>query len=180
MSSMTTTAVLLLLTSSACGHTRGSVPGGAKEGAAQTTVELSTVEGVALKGQATLEEVQDGVRITLKVNDGTPGLRGVHIHEIGDCSDIAGKSMGEHFSPDPSEHGLPSEANHHFGDLGNIAIDDSGKGALEIVVARASLRQSDAYSLLGRAVVMHAGQDTGEGPSGESGAPMACAVIAQR
>ncbi len=166
--------------SGACSHARGDRPLGARQALGEADIELSTVQGVMLTGRVTLEEVKDGVRIRLEVNDGVPGLHGVHIHELGDCSDIAGKSMGEHFAPDAAEHGLPSEPEHHFGDLGNIVIDDSGQGELEIIVPRASLAASDRYSLLGRAVVMHEGKDTGEGPSGESGAPIACAVIERR
>jgi superoxide dismutase, Cu-Zn family len=143
----------------------------------EAEAELATVEGLELKGQAKLKEVKDGVRITLKVKDAVPGQRGVHIHEIGDCSDIAGKSMGSHFAPDAAEHGLPSEPEHHFGDLGNISIQESGKGELDIIVPRANLRPDDRHSLLGRAVVIHEQKDTGEGESGQSGAPMACAVI---
>ncbi len=180
MNSLHMTAILLLVMSGACSHARGDRSLGAREASGNTKIELSTVQGVALTGHGALEEVKDGVRITLKVNDGVPGLRGVHIHEIGDCSDIAGKSMGEHFAPDAAEHGLPSEAEHHFGDLGNISIEDNGQGELEIIVARANLGASDRYSLLGRALVMHEGRDTGAGPSGESGAPIACAVIARK
>lgn len=164
----------------ACGHSSQQARAGqdvphAKQREAE--VELATVDGLELKGHAKLKEVKDGVRITLKVKNGVPGQRGVHIHEIGDCSDIAGKSMGSHFAPDAAEHGLPSEPEHHFGDLGNISIQESGKGELDIIVPRANLRQNDAHSLLGRAVVMHEQKDTGEGESGQSGAPVACAVI---
>lgn len=170
-------ALGMVLMLPACSHSRPPTEN-AQGATREAEVELATVEGVELSGHAKLKEVKQGVRITLKVKDGVPGQRGVHIHEIGDCSDIAGKSMGAHFAPDVQEHGLPSEPEHHFGDLGNISIQDNGKGELDIIVPKATLAPSDPYSLVGRAVVMHEQRDTGEGESGQSGAPIACAVIA--
>jgi Cu-Zn family superoxide dismutase len=146
--------------------------------ARKAEAELKTVEGVSLDGEATLREVGNGVQITLKVEDAKPGKRGVHIHERGDCSNIAGKSMGEHFSPDKqTSHGLPTQREHHFGDLGNISVAGTGKGQLDIIVPGANLLQSDTRSLLGKAVVIHEREDVGAGPTGESGSPIACAII---
>ncbi len=160
-----------------CAHAR-QAQGAQSAADREVETKLSTVDGIELEGHAKLEEVKEGVRVTLKVKNGVPGQRGVHIHEVGDCSDIAGKSMGSHFAPDNAEHGLPHEPEHHFGDLGNISIQDSGKGQLDIIVPKANLRPNDPHSLLGRAVVMHEQKDTGDGTSGQSGAPIACAVIA--
>jgi len=88
-----------------------------------------------------------------------------------------GKSMGEHYAGESPQHGLPTEPEHHLGDLGNIEIGQNGEGNLVIVVPGANLDSGSERSFVGRAIVVHESRDLGTGPSGESGAPIACAVI---
>jgi Cu-Zn family superoxide dismutase len=109
-------------------------------------------------------------------------MKGVHIHEKGDCSDIAGKSMGSHFAPEGDKHALPSEEAEdvrHLGDLGNLEVGQDGKGRLEATIAGATLKSGDRMSFLGKALVVHSGQDSGKArqPAGASGTPMGCGVI---
>jgi Cu-Zn family superoxide dismutase len=142
--------------------------------------ELTTAEGAKLEGKATFTQEPDGVRVVLELDDAPPGPKGVHVHMKGDCSDIKGESMGPHFAPNVEQHGLPSEGEaRHLGDLGNIVVEDDGDGRLEIKVPAATLKPDDTASFLGRALVVHTGEDTGSAvqPSGGSGAPMACGVI---
>lgn len=109
-----------------------------------------------------------------------PGIHGVHVHELGDCSDIAGKSMGSHFAPDRHPHALPSEADaRHLGDLGNLEVDQVGNGMLSIALDGANMKSDDTHSLIGRSFVVHSGEDSGQSkqPAGESGQPIACGVI---
>lgn len=134
-------------------------------------------EGVDLKGEAQLQESGHGLRIDVEIRSAPLGLKGIHVHEKGDCSDIRGKSMGPHFSPGSEAHGLPEARTKHLGDLGNIKVDASGNGELEIVVPHANLKPGDTHSFLGRAIVIHTSQDVGTGDSGESGDPIACAII---
>jgi len=140
-------------------------------------VELETAPNVELEGQARLDQEDGAVRVVLEVDEAAPGRHGVHVHEKGDCSDIPGKSMGEHFAPRGHEHGLPTDPQRPPGDLGNIDIDASGEGTLEITVENATLKPGDAMSFSGKALVIHEGADTREGPSGEAGTPIACGVI---
>ncbi len=130
-----------------------------------------------LDGDAEFEEIAGGVKITVEVEDAPPGMKGVHIHEKGDCSNIEGKSMGEHFSPMNQKHGMPTAGEHHLGDLGNIDIKKDGDGKLEITVMGANLTEGDPMSFLGKAIVIHQGRDVGSQPSGGTGKPMACGVI---
>lgn len=139
--------------------------------------DFKVVDGVELKGEAKLEEFAEGVRLKVKVAKAVPGVRGIHIHERGDCSDIVGKSMGEHFAPTGHKHGLPGQKERHFGDLGNITVAQDGTGILDITVPEANLRGEDRLSLLNKSVVIHQSEDVGKGPSGSSGTPVACAVI---
>lgn len=146
----------------------------------QAEAQLTAASGATIQGNATFTAEPGGVRVILEIDAAPPGKKGVHVHERGDCSDIAGKSMGPHFAPKLEQHALPSEGvQRHLGDLGNIEVDASGKGRLEIKVVDASLGSDTATSFLGRAIVVHAGEDAGSlaQPAGGSGAPMACGVI---
>jgi Cu-Zn family superoxide dismutase len=139
--------------------------------------DLKAAPGAKIDGEAKFEEVPEGVRVVVEVENAPPGRKGVHIHEKGDCSDIKGMSMGQHLAPMGESHGLPGAAQHHLGDLGNITIAKDGKGKLEIVAPKANLKPGDKLSFLGKAIVVHAGEDTGTGTSGNSGEPIACGVI---
>jgi superoxide dismutase, Cu-Zn family len=110
------------------------------------------------------------------VEDAQPGRRGVHVHERGDCSDIPGKSMGSHFAPQGHEHALPGTPQRHLGDLGNIEVTGDGNGILQIKIDNATL-DDGPNSFVGKALVIHEKEDVGTGPSGDSGSPIACAII---
>ncbi|MCA9627493.1 MAG: superoxide dismutase family protein [Myxococcales bacterium] len=143
----------------------------------EANATFASVPKMNLSGEAELEKVASGVQIEIEVEGAPSGKKAVHIHEKSDCSDIAGKSMGGHFAPKGSEHGFPTDPEHHLGDLGNMTVDDDGDGKLEIIVARANLKPGDPMSLVGKAVVIHEAEDDGEGKSGHAGTPIACAPI---
>lgn len=130
-----------------------------------------------LSGAAKLEETATGVKFVIDVESAPTGKKGMHVHEKGDCSDIPGKSMGEHFAPSAKSHGLPPNPSRHLGDLGNIQIEKDGKAHFEFTASGANLKENDPMSFLGRAIVIHESDDKGGQPSGDSGKPMACAVI---
>jgi Cu-Zn family superoxide dismutase len=137
--------------------------------------EFKAIDTVKLDGKARFTELADGVQINVEVEDAPPGKKGIHVHEKGDCSDIVGKSMKEHVQGDGHRHGLPTSSERHLGDLGNIEIDREGNGKLDITVKTANLRGAeDPKSFLGRAIVIHSGEDTEKDPGGP---PIACAVI---
>jgi Cu-Zn family superoxide dismutase len=163
------------------GMTGSAPPPASMEGESpkEAKAEFKTVKGMKLSGEAKFEQVPGGLRITVEVDDAPPGMKGVHIHQKGDCSDIEGKSMGEHFAPMSKKHGLPSASEHHLGDLGNIQIEKDGEGKLEITVMGANLEKGDPMSFLGKAIVIHQGRDVGTQPSGGSGKPLACGVIVE-
>lgn len=148
-----------------------------EEGRLEAEGKFAAAPGVSLKGEADLKEVAGGVRIEVEVQNAPPGPKGIHIHQKGDCSDIPGESMGEHYAPIPSAHGLPSSPQHHLGDLGNIEVKKDGDGELKITVPAANLHPGAENSFLGKALVIHEGPDRGVGPSGKAGQPIACAVI---
>ncbi|OCH92835.1 copper/zinc binding superoxide dismutase [Obba rivulosa] len=108
-------------------------------------------------------------------------LRGFHIHAQGDLS--AGcVSAGPHFNPFGHTHGAPSDAARHVGDLGNIAGNKDGVAKFTIEDSLVSL--NGPLSVVGRAIVLHAGtDDLGKGgdeeslKTGNAGARAACGVI---
>lgn len=166
------------------GATTPPVPAPADAGVGGDTRRLNAVfraaEGRSEAGEATFEETAGGVRVVASVRGAQPGPKGIHVHEKADCSAIADSSMGGHFAPDGNDHGLPGEPGpRHLGDLGNIDIGEDGSGRHEIEIAGANLREGDAHSFNGRALVLHAGRDQGAArqPSGDSGEPVACAPI---
>ena len=154
---------------------------GGEQSRRQAAAKIQSAAGTKLAGDARLVEEDGAVTITVEVADAPPGSKGIHIHERGDCSDPKGKSMGEHFAPNHKEHGFPTQGgSHHLGDLGNISIGPDGKGQLEIKVAAANLRPGDPMSFVGKAIIIHEGEDTGAQPSGGAGDPIACGAIEQK
>ena len=156
-------------------ETRTAAPAASDDPGA--AAQFATAEGISLMGAAELYEVPGGVRIDVVINDAKPGTHAIHIHETDDCSDIPGKSMGDHFNPHNVKHGLPTEATRHLGDLGNIVIRDDGTATMDVVTAGGSLREGDPETLIGRAIVIHENPDVGAQPAGDAGKPIACAPI---
>jgi Cu-Zn family superoxide dismutase len=131
-------------------------------------------------GQATLLETRGGVRILIDVTGLPPGIKGVHIHEVGRCDPPAFDSAGAHFNPTKVEHGSSNPRGPHAGDLPNITVEADGRGHLEVTARRVTL-QTGPTSLVdadGSAVVVHErADDLRTDPSGDSGARIACGVV---
>ena len=101
---------------------------------------------------------------------------GFHIHKNGNLENSC-KSAGSHFNPFNKIHGNPEESTKHVGDLGNIKGDDFGIGRL---VEFFDFSLSGEFSVVGRSVVLHEGEDDlglSGNSSGNSGARIACCVI---
>lgn len=144
------------------------------------SARLQAAEGQNIAGTIKFDDTGTSVRAVATLQNAPPGIHGVHIHEQGDCSDIEGKSMGGHFAPNQHPHALPYETDaRHLGDLGNIEVDQVGNGTLSIAIVGANMKPNDPHSLIGRAFVVHSGEDSGQAkqPAGESGQPIACGVI---
>jgi len=103
---------------------------------------------------------------------------GLHIHEKGDCSAPDAMSAGGHFNPQGKPHGQPGSAEHHAGDLPALKADKSGRAHVQVDVSGITLKPGPT-SIIGRAVVVHADPDDYKTqPTGNSGARIACGVIA--
>ncbi|KAF8271951.1 superoxide dismutase [Lactarius quietus] len=110
--------------------------------------------------------------------------RGFHIHQLGDITNGC-ISTGSHFNPLGKSHGAPTASERHVGDLGNIHSDDTGTARFTLTDNLISL--NGPRSILGRAVVVHAGtDDLGLGgdeeslKTGNAGARAACGIIGRR
>ncbi|KIJ64510.1 hypothetical protein HYDPIDRAFT_28450 [Hydnomerulius pinastri MD-312] len=135
-------------------------------------------------GTVTFEQTSKGGPVTITgdiLNLDPSSKRGFHIHGLGDLSDGC-MSTGSHFNPFGNTHGAPSDSVRHVGDLGNIVSDEYGTASLSFTDDIISL--NGPLSIVGRAVVVHAGtDDLGRGDNedslktGNAGGRAACGVI---
>ncbi|XP_006899334.1 PREDICTED: extracellular superoxide dismutase [Cu-Zn] [Elephantulus edwardii] len=107
-------------------------------------------------------------------DDANGSSRAIHVHQFGDVSQGCG-ATGPHYNPLGVQHP------QHPGDFGNFLVRDG-----HLWKYRAGLAASLAgpHSILGRAVVVHAGEDDlGRGgnqasvENGNAGARLACCVV---
>ncbi|NP_001037084.1 superoxide dismutase [Cu-Zn] [Bombyx mori] len=128
------------------------------------------------------QDEKSPVVVSGEVQGLTKGKHGFHVHEFGDNTNGC-TSAGAHFNPEKQDHGGPSSAVRHVGDLGNIeAIEDSGVTKVSIQDSQISLHGPN--SIIGRTLVVHADpDDLGLGghelskTTGNAGGRIACGVI---
>jgi len=131
-------------------------------------------------GQAFFSEKSGKVKVEISVTGVEPGPTAVHLHSIGDCSSEDAMSSGGHWNPTKDKHGKWGESQFHSGDIGNINIDESGKGVLILIDQhnRWSIGEPAETNVIGRAVVVHQGRDDMVSqPSGAAGKRAGCGPI---
>ncbi|MBB5610920.1 MULTISPECIES: superoxide dismutase family protein [unclassified Janthinobacterium] len=132
-------------------------------------------------GSVHFEQKDGRVWVTASIGGLSPGRHGFHIHEKGDCSSPDALSAGGHFNPTGTQHGNPASGAHHDGDFGNLEADMNGSAELKtsFPVSQISLDKGAANSIIGRGLIVHASEDDFRTqPTGNSGARLACGVIA--
>jgi superoxide dismutase, Cu-Zn family len=133
-------------------------------------------------GTAKLTSAGQGIKVSVKVSQLTPGEHGIHIHAVGKCEAPGFTTAGGHFNPTNSHHGIHNaQAPHpHAGDLPNLVVAKNGTGNATFTIEGATLGEG-ANSLFhegGTAIVIHAkADDLMSDPSGNSGDRIACGVI---
>lgn len=137
---------------------------------------LNPTQGNTVTGTVTFSKEGEGIRIVADVKGLTKGKHGIHIHEFGDCSSPDGNSAGGHFNPHTKDHGAPDVENRHSGDMGNIEVDETGRGRLEYVDK--TMKLDGSSSIVGKSVIVHANEDDLKTqPTGNAGGRIACGVI---
>ena len=147
------------------------------ETVSKAVCQVRPTKGNKCRGVVVFQETKDGrVRVMVRIRGLNPGKKhAIHIHQFGDCRDLAGKSAGGHYNPEEKPHGLPPAAERHAGDLGNLEANDDGFAKYTIVVDNISIAGKNA--IIGRAIVVHALPDDGGQPTGNAGARIGCGVI---
>lgn len=148
------------------------------------TVEalVSPIGDGTVEGRVVFTALDDALEIRYALDGLGAGPHGFHVHRIGDCgpdsTGTPGGAAGPHFNPLESPHGAPDAdpADRHAGDLGNIQAGPDGRA--EGVVVDSVLSLDGPTSVMGRALVVHGGEDDlASQPSGDAGARVGCGVI---
>jgi Cu-Zn family superoxide dismutase len=164
---------ILLLGAGACATTPEA------DGGASAAIRDSSGKVVA---KAALHEAGGSIRVHVEAAGLAAGTYGTHLHTTGLCEPPAFASAGAHWNPTARQHGAENPQGSHLGDLPNLVVDASGKGKVDYEIRGGSLAGA-ANPLLdgdGAAIVVHAqGDDYRTDPSGNSGARVACGVIAR-
>jgi Cu-Zn family superoxide dismutase len=149
-------------------------------GEPKALAKLEPTKGNLAAGSVEFTERGGKVYVTGTVTGLAPGREhGFHIHEKGDCSSGDGMSAGGHFNPDSKPHG-PQGSPHHSGDMVNLTADAAGAATVGAVLDDATIAPGPK-SIVGRALIVHKDPDDYRTqPTGNSGARIACGVIAAR
>jgi Cu-Zn family superoxide dismutase len=150
----------------------------APQGPLRATAGLKPTQGNKTFGEADFEQVGDRVKVVIFVQGLTPDREhGVHIHEGGDCSGD-GTKAGGHFNPFGKPHGRPGTADRHAGDLPSLKANKQGRASITVEVDLISVTPGPG-SIICRSVIVHADPDDFRTqPTGNTGARIACGVIA--
>jgi Cu-Zn family superoxide dismutase len=147
----------------------------------RATASLRNAQGQAI-GDVSAARAGNVVRIHLTVRGAAPGTHGVHLHQTGRCDPPDFTSAGPHWNPTSHQHGRLNPMGPHLGDLPNLVVGANGRGRLDFAVPVPTGTATGANPLLdadGTAVVIHAAaDDLRTDPSGNSGARIACGVLA--
>lgn len=126
---------------------------------------------------------QDG-KVKLTVTLSIPALKNksvaVHIHEMADCGDM-GKGAHGHWNPTNQQHGKWGSGNFHLGDIGNVSLDSTGKGTLQMETDLWTIGGDVKTDVLNHSIIVHSGMDDfTTQPTGNAGSRIGCGVITKQ
>lgn len=149
-----------------------------EEGGPRATATMRPASGTQVHGEITFTQVgANRVRVAGELVGHTPGPKGFHIHEKGDCSAPDAMSAGGHFNPTNAKHGS-SPTTGHAGDMGNVTFNETGKAIVNMVLNGLTVSKDAPNGVIGRAVVVHMDpDDLKTEPTGNAGGRAACGVI---
>lgn len=144
----------------------------------RATAQLKPTKGNKTFGEATFEQLNGKVRVTVFVSGLKPGQEhGLHIHEVGDCSAPDAMSAKGHFDPLGKPHGHPKSTQRHAGDLPALKANKAGRAKVVADMDIITVAPGPT-SIVGRGLIVHAGPDDYKTqPTGNAGARLACGVI---
>ena len=146
--------------------------------AGRASATLRDAQGQEL-GTLALRRTAQGILVEGRVSGLPEGQHGIHLHAVGRCEPPF-ESAGPHWNPANRQHGAQNPRGPHAGDLPNLSA--TGDGIADVRGTTPGGRLSGNGGLLdadGAAVVVHASADDNRtDPSGNSGARIACTVIA--
>jgi Cu-Zn family superoxide dismutase len=146
-------------------------------GGPAASAELRDSAGLS-KGRAMLRVKNGGVWLRVKASGLAPGVHGIHIHAVGRCDPPDFASAGAHWNPAGRQHGRDNPQGMHQGDLPNLTVGATGRDWIEVPVAGAT-STAGLLDADGASIVIHAAPDDYRtDPSGNSGARIACGVLA--
>jgi Cu-Zn family superoxide dismutase len=141
--------------------------------AVHATATLVDTTGTVVGTARFVEDAAGLLHVNVKVNGLTPGLHGIHIHQVGSCTPPF-TAAGAHHNPLGAAHGA------HAGDLPNLVVNGARRGRLNASTEDATLSPGplSVFDLDGSALIIHAAPDDFvTQPTGNSGARVACGVI---
>ena len=141
---------------------------------------LAPTTGNTVGGTVSFTKQSTGVRVAGEVRGLTPNTEhGFHVHDKGDCASGDGMSTGGHFNPTAQAHGAHDHSVHHAGDLASLKADANGVARFSYTSTSITVGEG-ATDVIGRGLIVHRDADDFKTqPTGNSGARVACAVIAK-
>ncbi|MEO8848075.1 MAG: superoxide dismutase family protein [Casimicrobiaceae bacterium] len=152
----------------------------AKPRSAEAFALLVPTPGNGANGMVRFTQEGDRLLVMADVHNLAPGsVHGFHLHATGDCSGPDASGAGGHFNPDGAPHG-PQGSVHHAGDMPSLKADDNGVARATLVL-RGLTVSAGPHSIVGKALIVHRdADDYTTQPAGNSGARIACGVVALR
>jgi Cu-Zn family superoxide dismutase len=165
----------LALTATAC-----STAMRMRNAAARAEAVMYNSSGAAVGTAQLWQDANGTVNVEISSLTLPAGTHGIHFHDVGKCEGPAFTTASGHYNPMGMEHGLQNPKGPHAGDNPNIVIPAGGVGNVSFSTDRVSLTPGTRTLLDadGTALVVHASADDQvTGPSGNSGARIACGVV---
>lgn len=142
-------------------------------------------------GNASLVDGPNGVLVRVDLAGLSRGWHGIHLHQIGDCSDYGDgfKASGGHINPDSNQHGLLNPQGYERADMPNLYAGADGRATASFFNSYVRATPSEeAANLVGSgsilvdndgfAIVVHESPDDHQTqPIGGAGARVACAAF---
>lgn len=110
------------------------------------------------KGHVNLIQTSFGVRFNVQLWNIPAGKHGFHVHRSGNLAE-GSHSLCSHFTSPGKTHGDLNNPDAHDGDLGNLVVSDDGRCDAMIIGKYVSLDGNVRESIVGRSLVLHAGED---------------------